>query len=142
MAVGWGRSTWGSGVWGEPFTEPSTGGTASRGGGARRRRPGEKVIWYDDWVRSQQEDDKEVEPSEEQIEAVEEAIETVSLYKEKTTSVVDAKAAILKSKNARDMLYRLKGLEDLMKAYFAIKAERERRNRDDDCMALFMLGVL
>lgn len=136
---GWDVDKWDLGLW---DAEPSTGGTASRGGGARRRRPGEKVIWYDDWVRSQQEDDKEVEPSEEQIEAVEEAIETVSLYKEKTTSVVDAKAAILKSKNARDMLYRLKGLEDLMKAYFAIKAERERRNRDDDCMALFMLGVL
>ena len=100
-------------------------------------------------------------PEEEQIEDIEEAIEVVAAYKDSTISVVDAKAAILKAKNAQDMLSQMRELKILMKAFFAIKQEKERiaeelrqeeirkekerqriKKRDDDFVSLFMLGVV
>ena len=73
----------------------------------------------------------------------EEAIEVVKAYKDKTVSTVDAKAAILKAKNAEDMLNQIRELKVLMKAYFAIQQEKSRlKKQDDDFIGLFMLGVL
>ena len=149
----WDVSKWDEGVW---DADPSHARAA--GGGAKRRRPNEKIVWYDDWLKSQQKNDV---PEEEQIEDIEEAIEVVAAYKESTISVVDAKAAILKAKNAQDMLSQMRDLKILMKAFFAIKQEKERiaeelrreeirkekerqriKKRDDDFVSLFMLGVV
>ena len=149
----WDVSKWDEGVW---DADPSYAKAA--GGGAKRRRPNEKIVWYDDWVKAQQRKDI---PEEEQIEDIEEAIEVVAAYKKNTVSVVDAKAAILKAKNAEDMLNKVRELKILMKAFFAIKEERERiaeelrqeeirkekerkriKKRDDDFVSLFVLGVV
>ena len=131
----WDVSKWDEGVW---DADPSYAKAA--GGGAKRRRPNEKIIWYDDWVKAQQRKDI---PEEEQIAEVEEAIEVVKAYKDKTVSTVDAKAAILKAKNAEDMLNQIRELKVLMKAYFAIQQEKSRlKKQDDDFIGLFMLGVL
>ena len=128
-------ATWDEGVW---DADPSYAKAA--GGGAKRRRPNEKIIWYDDWLKAQQRKDI---PEEEQIAEVEEAIEVVKAYKDKTVSTVDAKAAILKAKNAEDMLNQIRELKVLMKAYFAIQQEKSRlKKQDDDFIGLFMLGVL
>ena len=131
----WDVSKWDEGVW---DADPSYAKAA--GGGAKRRRPNEKIIWYDDWLKAQQRKDI---PEEEQIAEVEEAIEVVKAYKDKTVSTVDAKAAILKAKNAEDMLNQIRELKVLMKAYFAIQQEKSRvKKQDDDFIGLFMLGVL
>lgn len=131
----WDVSKWDEGVW---DADPSYAKAA--GGGAKRRRPNEKIIWYDDWLKAQQRKDI---PEEEQIAEVEEAIEVVKAYKDKTVSTVDAKAAILKAKNAGDMLNQIRELKVLMKAYFAIQQEKSRvKKQDDDFIGLFMLGVL
>ena len=131
----WDVSKWDEGVW---DADPSYAKAA--GGGAKRRRPNEKIIWYDDWLKAQQRKDI---PEEEQIAEVEEAIEVVKAYKDKTVSTVDAKAAILKAKNAEDMLNQIRELRVLMKAYFAIQQEKSRvKKQDDDFIGLFMLGVL
>ena len=131
----WNVSKWDEGVW---DADPSYAKAA--GGGAKRRRPNEKIIWYDDWLKSQQKNDV---PEDEQIAEVEEAIEVVKAYKDKTVSTVDAKAAILKAKNAEDMLNQIRELKVLMKAYFAIQQEKSRvKKQDDDFIGLFMLGVL
>ena len=131
----WNVSKWDEGVW---DADPSYAKAA--GGGAKRRRPNEKIIWYDDWLKAQQRKDI---PEEEQIAEVEEAIEVVKAYKDKTVSTVDAKAAILKAKNAEDMLNQIRELKVLMKAYFAIQQEKSRvKKQDDDFIGLFMLGVL
>ena len=131
----WDVSKWDEGVW---DADPSYAKAA--GGGAKRRRPNEKIIWYDDWLKAQQRKDI---PEEEQIEDIEEAIEVVAAYKDSTISVVDAKAAILKAKNAEDMLNQIRELKVLMKAYFAIQQEKSRlKKQDDDFIGLFMLGVL
>ena len=131
----WNVSKWDEGVW---DADPSYAKAA--GGGAKRRRPNEKIVWYDDWLKAQQRKDI---PEEEQIAEVEEAIEVVKAYKDKTVSTVDAKAAILKAKNAEDMLNQIRELKVLMKAYFAIQQEKSRvKKQDDDFIGLFMLGVL
>ena len=131
----WNVSKWDEGVW---DADPSYAKAA--GGGAKRRRPNEKIIWYDDWLKSQQKNDV---PEDEQIAEVEEAIQVVKAYKDKTVSTVDAKAAILKAKNAEDMLNQIRELKVLMKAYFAIQQEKSRvKKQDDDFIGLFMLGVL
>ena len=131
----WDVSKWDEGVW---DADPSYAKAA--GGGAKRRRPNEKIVWYDDWLKAQQRKDI---PEEEQIAEVEEAIEVVKAYKDKTVSTVDAKAAILKAKNAEDMLNQIRELKVLMKAYFAIQQEKSRvKKQDDDFIGLFMLGVL
>jgi len=131
----WDVSKWDEGVW---DADPSYAKAA--GGGAKRRRPNEKIIWYDDWLKSQQKNDV---PEEEQIEVIEEAIQVVKAYKDKTVSTVDAKAAILKAKNAEDMLSQIRELKVLMEAYFAIQQEKSRvKKQDDDFVSLFMLGVL
>ena len=131
----WDVSKWDEGVW---DADPSYAKAA--GGGAKRRRPNEKIVWYDDWLKAQQRKDI---PEEEQIAEVEEAIEVVKAYKDKTVSTVDAKAAILKAKNAEDMLNQIRELRVLMKAYFAIQQEKSRvKKQDDDFVSLFMLGVL
>tara|TARA_R110000868_G_scaffold89555_4_gene249279 strand:+ start:180 stop:584 length:405 start_codon:yes stop_codon:yes gene_type:complete len=131
----WNVSKWDEGVW---DADPSYAKAA--GGGAKRRRPNEKIVWYDDWLKAQQRKDI---PEEEQIAEVEEAIEVVKAYKDKTVSTVDAKAAILKAKNAEDMLNQIRELRVLMKAYFAIQQEKSRvKKQDDDFIGLFMLGVL
>ena len=131
----WDVSKWDEGVW---DADPSYAKAA--GGGAKRRRPNEKIVWYDDWLKAQQRKDI---PEEEQIAEVEEAIEVVKAYKDKTVSTVDAKAAILKAKNAEDMLNQIRELKVLMKAYFAIQQEKSRvKKQDDDFVSLFMLGVL
>ena len=127
------------GVWDESVWDVDPPNFAA-GGGAKRRRPNEKIIWYDDWVKSQKENNT---PKEEKIEAVEEAIKVVKAYKEKTIPVVDAKAAILKAKNAEAMLMQVQGLKDLMETYFKIKNEKERVQRqDNEFVILAMLGVL
>ena len=94
------------GVWDESVWDVDPPNFAA-GGGAKRRRPNEKIIWYDDWVKSQKENNT---PKEEKSEAVEKAIKVVKAYKEKTIPVVDAKAAILKAKNAEAMLLQVQGL--------------------------------
>jgi|TARA_R110000782_G_scaffold51756_1_gene111429 hypothetical protein len=130
---------WDVGVWDESVWDVDPPNFAA-GGGAKRRRPNEKIIWYDDWVKSQKENNT---PKEEKIEAVEEAIKVVKAYKEKTIPVVDAKAAILKAKNAEAMLLQVQGLKDLMETYFKIKNEKERVQRqDNEFVILAMLGVL
>ena len=130
---------WDVGVWDESVWDVDPPNFAA-GGGAKRRRPNEKIIWYDDWVKSQKEKDT---PKEEKIEVVEEAIKVVKAYKEKTIPVVDAKAAILKAKNAEAMLLQVQGLKDLMETYFKIKNEKERVQRqDNEFVILAMLGVL
>ena len=130
---------WDVGVWDESVWDVEPPNFAA-GGGAKRRRPNEKIIWYDDWVKSQKENNT---PKEEKIEAVEEAIKVVKAYKEKTIPVVDAKAAILKAKNAEAMLLQVQGLKDLMETYFKIKNEKERVQRqDNEFVILAMLGVL
>jgi len=131
----WDVSKWDEGVW---DADPSYAKAA--GGGAKRRRPNEKIVWYDDWLKSQQKNDV---PEDEQIAEVEEAIQVVKAYKDKTVSTVDAKTAILKAKNAEDMLNQVRELKVLMKAYFAIQQEKSRvKKQDDDFVSLFMLGVL
>tara|TARA_R110000824_G_scaffold109280_1_gene256784 strand:+ start:226 stop:630 length:405 start_codon:yes stop_codon:yes gene_type:complete len=131
----WNVSKWDEGVW---DADPSYAKAA--GGGAKRRRPNEKIVWYDDWLKSQQKNDV---PEEEQIEDIEEAIEVVKAYKEKVVSTVDAKAAILKAKNAEDMLNQVRELKILMETYFAIQQEKLRvKKQDDDFVSMFMLGVL
>jgi|TARA_B110000285_G_C14677556_1_gene403207 hypothetical protein len=131
----WDVSKWDEGVW---DADPSHARAA--GGGAKRRRPNEKIVWYDDWLKSQQKNDV---PEEEQIEDIEEAIEVVKAYKEKVVSTVDAKAAILKAKNAEDMLNQVRELKILMETYFAIQQEKLRvKKQDDDFVSMFMLGVL
>ena len=131
----WDVSKWDEGVW---DANPSHARAA--GGGAKRRRPNEKIVWYDDWLKSQQKNDV---PEEEQIEDIEEAIEVVKAYKEKVVSTVDAKAAILKAKNAEDMLNQVRELKILMETYFAIQQEKLRvKKQDDDFVSMFMLGVL
>jgi|TARA_B110000902_G_C14218409_1_gene554131 hypothetical protein len=131
----WDVSKWDEGVW---DADPSHARAA--GGGAKRRRPNEKIVWYDDWLKSQQKNDV---PEEEQIEDIEEAIEVVKAYKEKVVSTVDAKAAILKAKNAQDMLNQVRELKILMETYFAIQQEKLRvKKQDDDFVSMFMLGVL
>ena len=131
----WDVSKWDEGVW---DADPSHARAA--GGGAKRRRPNEKIVWYDDWLKSQQKNDV---PEEEQIEDIEEAIEVVKAYKEKGVSTVDAKAAILKAKNAEDMLNQVRELKILMETYFAIQQEKLRvKKQDDDFVSMFMLGVL
>tara|TARA_R110002126_G_scaffold90021_2_gene214817 strand:- start:2156 stop:2557 length:402 start_codon:yes stop_codon:yes gene_type:complete len=130
---------WDVGVWDESVWDVDPPNFAA-GGGAKRRRPNEKVIWYDDWVKSQERGDT---TEEEQIEEIEEAIKVVKTYKEKTVPVVDAKAAILKAKNAEAMLNQIKELKILMKTYFKIQEERSRlKKQDDDFVSLVMLGVL
>ena len=130
---------WDVGVWDESVWDVDPPNFAA-GGGAKRRRPNEKIVWYDDWVKSQKENNT---PKEEKIEAVEEAIKVVKAYKEKTIPVVDAKAAILKAKNAEAMLLQVQGLKDLMETYFKIKNEKERVQRqDNEFVILAMLGVL
>ena len=130
---------WDVGVWDESVWDVDPPNFAA-GGGAKRRRPNEKIIWYDDWVKSQKENNT---PKEEKIEAVEKAIKVVKAYKEKTIPVVDAKAAILKAKNAEAMLLQVQGLKDLMETYFKIKNEKERVQRqDNEFVILAMLGVL
>tara|TARA_R110000803_G_scaffold166998_3_gene230299 strand:- start:4786 stop:5187 length:402 start_codon:yes stop_codon:yes gene_type:complete len=130
---------WDVGVWDESVWDVDPPNFAA-GGGAKRRRPNEKVIWYDDWVKSQERGDT---TEEEQIEEIEEAIKVVKTYKEKTVPVVDAKAAILKAKNAEAMLSQIKELKILMKTYFKIQEERSRlKKQDDDFVSLVMLGVL
>ena len=131
----WDVSKWDEGVW---DADPSHARAA--GGGAKRRRPNEKIVWYDDWLKSQQKNDV---PEEEQTEDIEEAIEVVKAYKEKVVSTVDAKAAILKAKNAQDMLNQVRELKILMETYFAIQQEKLRvKKQDDDFVSMFMLGVL
>jgi len=131
----WDVSKWDEGVW---DADPSHARAA--GGGAKRRSPNEKIVWYDDWLKSQQKNDV---PEEEQIEDIEEAIEVVKAYKEKVVSTVDAKAAILKAKNAQDMLNQVRELKILMETYFAIQQEKLRvKKQDDDFVSMFMLGVL
>ena len=131
----WDVSKWDEGVW---DADPSYAKAA--GGGAKRRRPNEKIVWYDDWLKAQQRKDI---PEEEQIAEVEEAIEVVKAYKEKVVSTVDAKAAILKAKNAEDMLNQVRELKILMETYFAIQQEKLRvKKQDDDFVSMFMLGVL
>ena len=130
---------WDVGVWDESVWDVDPPNFAA-GGGAKRRRPNEKVIWYDDWVKSKERGDT---TEEEQIEEIEEAIKVVKTYKEKTVPVVDAKAAILKAKNAEAMLNQIKELKILMKTYFKIQEERSRlKKQDDDFVSLVMLGVL
>tara|TARA_R110000765_G_scaffold4019_1_gene12721 strand:+ start:462 stop:863 length:402 start_codon:yes stop_codon:yes gene_type:complete len=130
---------WDVGVWDESVWDVDPPNFAA-GGGAKRRRPNEKIIWYDDWVKSQKENNT---PKEEKIEVIEEAIKVVKAYKEKTIPVVDAKAAILKAKNAEAMLLQVQGLKDLMETYFKIKNEKERVQRqDNEFVILAMLGVL
>jgi hypothetical protein len=119
-----------------PVTVPSGGG-----GGGRRRRPGEKVIWYDDWVKSLEGEPEEI-PEEEQIEVIEEAIEVVKASKEKTTFVVDAKSAILKAENAAAMLKQVQELDALMTAYYELEAERRRIQTEDDEFIVMMMGQL
>ena len=131
----WDVSKWDEGVW---DADPSYAKAA--GGGAKRRRPNEKIVWYDDWLKTQQRKDV---PEEKQIEDIEEAIKVVKAYKEKVVSTVDAKTAILKAKNAEDMLNQVRELKVLMKAYFAIQQEKSRvKKQDDDFVSMFMLGVL
>ena len=131
----WDVSKWDEGVW---DADPSYAKAA--GGGAKRRRPNEKIIWYDDWLKLQQKNDV---PEEEQIAEIEKAIKVVKTYKEKVVSTVDAKAAILKAKNAEDMLNQVRELKILMKAYFAIQQEKLKiKKQDDDFVSLFMLGVV
>lgn len=134
----WDNDRWDIGIW---DAVPASETVAAGGGSGRRRRPGEKVIWYDDWVKSQEQEEL---PEEEQIEVIEEAIEVVKSYKAEKISVVDAKAAILKAKNASDMLNQVRGLEALMVAYYRIKEERRRMQdkADDEFIVLLMLGVL
>lgn len=131
----WDVSKWDEGVW---DADPSYAKAA--GGGAKRRRPNEKIVWYDDWLKTQQRKDV---PEEKQIEDIEEAIEVVKAYKEKVVSTVDAKAAILKAKNAEDMLNQVRELKILMETYFAIQQEKLRvKKQDDNFVSMFMLGVL
>ena len=133
-------ATWDVSKWDESVWDADPSYAKAAGGGAKRRRPNEKIIWYDDWLKAQQRKDI---PEEEQIAEVEEAIEVVKAYKDKTVSTVDAKAAILKAKNAEDMLNQIRELKVLMKAYFAIQQEKSRlKKQDDDFIGLFMLGVL
>jgi|TARA_R110000765_G_scaffold31784_2_gene74047 hypothetical protein len=133
--AGWDVDKWDIGVW---DAIPSS-GHRSTGGGARRRRPNEKVVWYDDWVQSKT--DKEL-PKPEKIKVVKEAIRVVKSYRQKSIPVVDAKAAILRAKNAADILSRVGDLEALMAAYIAIQSERQVMRRDDQFVILTMLGVL
>jgi hypothetical protein len=134
----WDTDRWDIGIW---DAVPATKTSGAGGGASRRRRPGEKIIWYDDWVKSQEA--KEL-PKKEQIEVIEEAIEVVRSYKKKTTSVINAKAAILQAKNAADMLNQVRGLEALMTAYYLIQEERRRvqEKSDDEVIVLLMLGIL
>tara|TARA_R110002050_G_scaffold126786_1_gene247620 strand:- start:648 stop:1061 length:414 start_codon:yes stop_codon:yes gene_type:complete len=134
----WDNDRWDIGIW---DAVPASKTAGAGGGSGRRRRQGEKVIWYDDWVKSQEQEEL---PEEEQIEVIEEAIEVVKSYKAEKISVVDAKAAILKAKNASDMLNQVRGLEALMVAYYRIKEERRRMQdkADDEFIVLLMLGVL
>ena len=131
---------WDVGVWDESVWDVDPPSDASASGGGKRRRPNEKIVWYDDWVKAQEENDT---PEEEKIEVIEEAIKVVKAYKEKTIPVVDAKAAILEARNAEDMLLQVRGLKDLMQAYFKIKNEKDRVQRqDNEFIILAMLGVL
>ena len=133
-------ATWDVSKWDESVWDADPSHARAAGGGAKRRRPNEKIVWYDDWLKSQQKNDV---PEEEQIEDIEEAIEVVKAYKEKVVSTVDAKAAILKAKNAEDMLNQVRELKILMETYFAIQQEKLRvKKQDDDFVSMFMLGVL
>ena len=133
-------ATWDVSKWDESVWDADPSYAKAAGGGAKRRRPNEKIIWYDDWLKSQQKNDV---PEEEQIAEIEKAIKVVKTYKEKVVSTVDAKAAILKAKNAEDMLNQVRELKILMKAYFAIQQEKLKiKKQDDDFVSLFMLGVV
>ena len=133
-------ATWDVSKWDESVWDADPSYAKAAGGGAKRRRPNEKIIWYDDWLKLQQKNDV---PEEEQIAEIEKAIKVVKTYKEKVVSTVDAKAAILKAKNAEDMLNQIRELKILMKAYFAIQQEKLKiKKQDDDFVSLFMLGVV
>jgi|TARA_R110000824_G_scaffold72508_1_gene184992 hypothetical protein len=133
-------ATWDVSKWDESVWDADPSYAKAAGGGAKRRRPNEKIIWYDDWLKLQQKNDV---PEEEQIAEIEKAIKVVKTYKEKVVSTVDAKAAILKAKNAEDMLNQVRELKILMKAYFAIQQEKLKiKKQDDDFVSLFMLGVV
>ncbi len=111
------------------------------GGGGRRRRPGEKVIWYDDWLKAQEElTEFKALPEAEQIEVAQEAIKEVKATTSTTEAVVDAKEAIESYNAATDALLQLEELNILLIAYFMLQFERRRE--EDDIAAMLMLGML
>ncbi len=132
----WDVGKWDVAVW---DIDPPSDARASGGGASRRRRPNEKVVWYDDWVKAQKRDDT---PEEEKIEVVEDAIQVVKAYKDNTVPVADAKAAILRAKDAESRLHQVRELEALMRAFFAIKEERARIKGQNDFFVLMMLGIV
>lgn len=136
MASTWGNS-WGN-SWGVSWNIASVTPTPSGGGGGRRaRRRGEKVVWYDDWVKTQKEISAfNAKPKKQRRAIAKEAVKVIKASNSDLAPVIDAQEFIFDNAKA------VKDLQDLrivLEAYFMLKFMQQQ---EEDVAALIMLGVL
>lgn len=138
MASTWGNS-WGT-SWGVSWNIASvvpTPSTSSGGGGRRARRRGEKVVWYDDWVKSQKEiAEFKAKPKKQRRAIAKEAIKVIKASNSDLAPVIDAQEFIFDNAKA---VKELQNLQIVLEAYFMLKFMQQQ---EEDVAALIMLGVL
>ena len=119
----------------QPYTLPSNGYEDHY-----KRRPNEKVIWHDDWIKAQEElTEFKALPEQEQEIVAQQAIKAVKASVSDDETVLDAKEALGAYDTASDMLLQLEELNILIIAYFMIQFQKKR---EDEIATLLMLGVL
>ena len=127
---------------------PVTPDVSTGGGGGRRRRPGEKIIWHDDWVRAQEELTKaKAAPAEEREETVVEAVEALARAQSDLDVVNEAKEIIAEAgteiAGLSERLAELDAIDAVLTAYFAMELDRQREfRREQDIGAMLVLGIL
>ena len=121
-----------------PETPPSI---SAFGGGGFRRRPNEKVVWHDDWLKAQEKlTEFKALPEQEQETVAEQAIEAVKASVSDAPAIVDARQALEDYDAATDALLQLEYLNSLLLAYFMLRLEQRRE--EDDIAAMLILGIL
>ena len=104
-----------------------------------KRRPNEKVVWRDDWLKAQEELTKfKALPEDEQIEVTAQAIETLKGADSDIEAVIDAREVVQNLPDANGLLAEIEELHILIIGYYMLELNRKRNN----IAAMLMLGVL
>ncbi len=106
-----------------------------------RRRPNEKVVWHDEWLKAQEELTKfNALPKREKRKVTKLAIESINNSSSSYDTVKEAKDIIETVSSVNDVMNRVDALNVLLSAYYWIRFNDQRRN--DEISALLCLGVL
>lgn len=109
----------------------------SGGGGGHRRRPNEKVVWRDDWLKAQEElTAYEGFTDREKREVSERAIDEVKASLSIIPNIVTARDVLEESD---DLLLEFEDLRIVLFAYFMLQS---LKRREDNIAIMLALGVL